>query len=337
MRYQEHTIFFHYTSTITPFVYISAAYGMSRLAQSRRATLIMCVLPLFLSIFANGIYGPMSQYRYYFLQLNRDREDMYKGKMLNEIPGNAAVVSSFEFSPMLAARPYFYSFHYIYAGYFSANVPYRTPNNIDYALINFNDHRLLSFQNHGSDIHMREFFDNNRFGVVDMVNNVVLFKKGYQGSLKLYEIHPATNASGTTGTGVQISNQINLSAFDIDQGHKDDQLFLNFVFHWKALGPMDQDIHAMMVVVNAEGRVVYFKKRDLCYGIYPTFRWSPKQEVIEYYHMLVPSPLAVGEYKVYMVLFPVGQAVGTDLNKIGGNKLVGGVHPYTILTSFLIK
>ena len=288
----------------------------------RHVSAAMCVLLILLSVFSNCMYGPISRYHYYAGQLSRDDEDAYKKEVLKRIPDNAGVVSSFEFSPMLAGRESYYSFHFIYSGLFW-DIPYQTPGNIDYALINFNDPRLLSYYRPSSDIRVREFLDKGHFGVVDMVNNVVLFKKGYQGALKLYEIRRPMDARRTTGGIVQVQNLVKLTALEMLKERKNNKLFLDFVFHWRALAPIDHEIRALMVIVNGHGEPVYSKQRVLCYGIYPSYRWSPEEEVVEYYDMLLPGSLPAGGYKVYMALFPKGP----DLAHREG-------HPYTMLTIF---
>ncbi len=315
IRYQEHTIHFQYTSVITPFVYISAAYGMARFIANRRVSAVMCVLPILLSVLSNCMYGPISNYHYYVKQLSGDDEDAYKKEILKRIPNDAGVVSSFEFSPMLAGRKSYYSFHFIYSGLFW-DVPYQTPGNIDYALINFNDPRLLSFYRPGSDTRVREFLDKGRFGVVDMVNNVVLFKKGYQGVLKLYEIRHPKDLHRTTEGIVQVQNPVKLTALDVRQERKNNKLFLNFVFHWRAMAHINHEIMALMVIVNGHGEQVYNKQRILCYGVYPSYRWLPEQEIVEYYDMLLPGSLPAGEYKVYMALFPKGSNIAYPLTKL---------------------
>ncbi len=336
IRPQEHTIFFHYTSTITPFVYISAVYGMMRFFGNRRVSVLICVLPILLSIFSNGMYGPLSKYQDYLMQTSKDAEDVYKKEMLKTVLKNDRVISSFEFSPMLAGRKDYYSFHFVYSGFLWDNVPYDTPKGIDYALINFQDFRLLSFYRPGADNRVREFLEQGHFGVLDRVNSVVLFKKGYQGALKLYEIHDARDEENLTTGIFQTSNQIRLKAFDVHKEFRKNGVFLNFVFHWKALSSLNQEALARMVIVDHTGQEVHIDQRSICYGIYPTYRWAPGQEIDEYYDMVLPSSLPVGDYKVYMLLFPKGSSAAYPLTKIDGNKLVGDAHTYTMLTTFSI-
>jgi uncharacterized membrane protein len=232
VRYQEHTILFHYTSTITPFVYISAIYGLARLVAKRELTLIICALPIVLSLLANCFYGPINSYSDYTYELQRDVEDEYKAKMLSEIPRNAPVVSSFEFSPRLAARQRYYSFHYIYSGWFTRSAVYPTPKDIEYALINFQDSRMMSFYQDDSDQKMRAFIDNGRFGIIDRINTIALFKKDHKSDLRLYDI--VQHDQALQGGNFEAENGVRLWRVEHQLTNKRGHDVLSLTFHWGA-------------------------------------------------------------------------------------------------------
>lgn len=321
VRYQEHTILFHYTSTITPFVYISAAYGMARLIAKRDITFIMCALPIVLSLLANCFYGPIKYYREYTYQLQQDAEDIYKKELLKEIPKDLPAVSSFEFSPMLAGRNRFYSFHYIYGGLFAKGVPYQTPSDIQYALINFQDPRMLGFRQNDSHQKMRAFISEGRFGVVDKINSIALLKKGHSSDMKLYDVlTPAQPIEGGVAEG---KNGARILRVDSQLIEKRGQNVLRLSFHWGTMNKVREDFWLALAVFDSKDKQVYAQTRQNVYGLYPSSLWAPGQEIIDYYDMLLPASLKAGEYKVYVALLTISMDRYILINKIDGNALVG--------------
>ncbi len=104
---------YHYTTGLTPFVFISAIYGWDVLVRrfswfSGRQVLFGCLL-LFVSLMRSG----PSEY-YYFWQswIHRSpHRDMIREK-LNSIPEKAVVVTHNNFIPQLSERKYVYQFDY---------------------------------------------------------------------------------------------------------------------------------------------------------------------------------------------------------------------------------
>lgn len=299
-RASEHTIFYHYTATITPFVYISAIHGMAWLVGKRKVTIALCSLPLVLSAFANLSYGPLANRQDYIAQLQRDDEDVYKKKMVNEIPKDAPVTSTFEFSSMLAGRQRFYSFHYIYNGFFLDKKPFETPSDIQYALINVEDPRMLSFRRENSDENFRKFIADGPFGIVDRVNNVLLLEKHYHGPMKVYDVIATDSQSSPI---YFIGSSLELLHMDHAIVQRHGQSLLQTSYHWRSSKAIEDEIMIVMSIKDKSENVVHVNMRQVAYGIYPVDRWRPGEGLIEYYDMLLPSNLKKGEYSVFLSVF----------------------------------
>jgi uncharacterized membrane protein len=297
-RGNEHTIFFHYTSTVTPFVYISAVWGIARCLRLPKASSLLWILPVACTIVANFSYGPISTHKYYIEQVVKDEMDDYKKELLIKIPKDASVVSTFEFSPMLAGRYYYYTFHYIYSGLYHTGAPYPVPENIDYALINFVDPRMIGFHREQSDLNTRHFLEDNRYGVVDMLSNVVLFKKGYRGDLWLYRIGPSVPSSGSM---IEVGQQIEMRTFEthlLNGSHR----ILDFVFHWVPR-EASKTIWMDLSIQDKQKKEVFYDVRPLCYDIYPSKRWQKGEEILDHYRMLLPKSIKPGAYKLSLEFF----------------------------------
>ncbi len=331
VRPSEHTILFHYTSTITPFVYISAAYGLARLVGGRELKLLW-YLPIIFSLTGNLVYGPLSRPEAYKAALIKNDMDDYKKQMLKKIPADAPVVSSFEFSSMLSTRYYYYSFHYIATGVFRAGVPYETPENIEYAVVNFEDPRLLHFCYKNSDQLMAAFL--NRFGIVDMAGTSVLFKKGHPSDIKMYEIRDLVSPREEM---ISTINGLKLNEVQTRKALRGKYAFLDIDSYWTIDAPIDDAVGVLWVLRGPDGKEAYRDFRFLGYGVYPTKRWVQGKEVIDHHRLLLPKSLKAGEYRLYMALFSEKEGNRIyKLGKIDRNTLVRTFQPNIMVSTFKI-
>lgn len=334
VRPQEHTILFHYTATISPFVYISAAYGLARLVSKRKRTVIICLLPFIFSLLANIFYGPISRYKEYIGQLKMDAEDVYKSKLLEEIPRNAPTVSTFEFSPRLAGRSNYYSIHYIYCGLFTRGVPYFTPSDIQYAFINFQDLRLLGFRMPDSDLKMNKFISDGNFGVVDKINSIALLKKDHVSSVKLYDI--VTHAQPLQGGIAEAKNGARLWQVDSQVIQRRGHDVLSLTFHWGTTKEVIEDFWLAIAIFDPKDKQVFSQVRQIAYGLYPVARWAPGEEIVDHSDMLLPEGLNAGDYKVYVALLSVNVNQYIRIDKLDGNALVGKPQGNIMVATFHI-
>lgn len=295
LRSFEHTIYYHYTSTITPFVYIAAIYGAARYIRSFGFRAILVVIPVALSIAGNVSYGPLAHCRAYAQNMIKDDMDDYKSTLIRKIDPAASVVSSFEFSPMLAGRYSYYSFHYIYNGLFHTGAVYPVPKDVDVVMINFNDSRLLTFSREESDSNMRNFFAMHKYGVVSMANSVVLMQDGYKSRLKLYEVRKSEeNFSGGLLT---VDGWLLLKGFMMSPVKEGNFDFLEFIFDWRRISQGQDDVW-MNVRILKQGKQVYKDRHQICYGIYPARKWALGEDVADHYRMIIPKQFNSGEYDV---------------------------------------
>lgn len=317
-RLNEHTIYYHYTATITPFVFIAAIHGMAFIHGKRKLGLLLSPLPLMFTIYANFLYGPLSHPEKYVHDTRVDAEDIYKKKMLSDVPKNVPVVSTFEFSPMLAGRNRFYSFHFIYRGLFLGNTVYETPRDIEYAMVNFLDRRLFSFGVPDSDLLVLKFLNEGNFRVIDRINSVVLFGKGKGSSPKLFDSGPPSDLAEQAEV---VENRARLVSFDHQLIKKRGQNVLSLTLRWRPKVIIEGDFSENIAIFDSKGKNVYQYWRKPCYHLYPASRWKAGEEITDPFDLLLPLDLKAGEYTTHLLLVLSGVPLHIDM--IEGNALAG--------------
>lgn len=334
VRPQEHTIYYHYTAMITPFIYIAAICALERLSNTFRTIAWGPSFLIVLSLATNFMYGPLAKVPIYKAQLVKDDLDDYKRDLLAQIPPEAAVMSTFEFSPMLAGRQDYYSFHYIGHGFFRPGVPYRAPAKIDYALVNFEDWRMRSFFDQESDARMREFLESRQFEVLATADSVALLKKGEGGPLKLYEIKGPLAV--LPQNLLSLDSGLTLLSAQVNERHEGNHMFLDLDLHWTATANMAEQAGMVLFLVDQNGVAQVSRYHALGYGVYSTKRWEPMQEVVDHYRLLVPKNLQPGEYRLYVMPFGRRQDAYVPSTKMHRNNLAENRPPYIMLKTFRI-
>lgn len=301
-RIAEHSIVNHYTIAMTPFIYISAIYGLLKFSGGnlpRRIFSYIIILP----IISNIIYGPIHSMNKELVLLLRENTAKQKQRLIAMIPKNAAVVSTFEFLSHLSNRRYLYAFHYIYQGELRPGVPYAIPDNIEYALIDFNDiYTTIYFRKPDSDLNMRRFLEGNNWQVIDFIDSIALFKKNHPGNKKLYEIIPAKIRGFDKTPSAALAGKISLQDYNYSPVKAGGTTAIKFSFTWRCLNPNDNTLGMLIRLVDQNGKTRYETIRQLCYGIYPTQRWQKDETINDYYIMTIPGYLPKGKYALLLTL-----------------------------------
>jgi len=97
---------------------------------------------------------------------------------------------SAEFLPKLSSRKEVYSFHHVYIGkYTLSDTEYVLPEDVEYALIDFNDYSTFtSFYSPHQYKNLQKFFSKGKWGLLTAADNITLFKKGYKSGKKLCQV-----------------------------------------------------------------------------------------------------------------------------------------------------
>lgn len=307
VRETEHTIYYHYTAEIIPFVFFAAVFALKRLldiVKDQGVKKMMLIGVIAAAAGGNIILGPHIKLlstvnKYYKTDL-----DYVKETFLAQIPKGAEVAGTFEFLPKLSARKKLYSLHHASMGkYTLSNIDYELPKSTEYIITDFED--ILTFKSNfyipESGSNLRKIFMGGDYGIVNILDTIALFKKGYNGNYRLYEILPAQSAP-PNNLGAAVNADIELAGFEVDKGSIKKGV-IAFRFYWRCLKKTDNVYGAFVDVFDRSGRLAKRAARFICYRVYPTNEWAEGQVIMEDYRLLVPGALSDSGLEARMGVF----------------------------------
>lgn len=302
-RPSDLSIFHHYTAEIIPFVFISAIYGLkvilnNKWLRMRQRYVTVCFLSI---VLVSNIYmGP------YIKTLPNisgaykiDYLDTYKYKLINQMPQDASVVATFEFLPHLTHRRFLYSLHHIYAGFYTlSSKKYPLPENIEYALIDFND--FLTFRGfYGQDSYknLQNFILNGKWGIVDFMEDIVFFRKGSQLSCDISQKISDPQERIKQKNKVNIEGEVELIGHDYNALSAG---LYDITLYWKCLRPTQKDIVALLFITDSQDQFIKQIIHPLCYRIFPTNSWREGEFYKERIKLFIPKE---PPYKISIAFF----------------------------------
>ena len=307
-RAPEHSILFHYTSTITPFVFIATAYALNMLFKLKHLQIILCGFILSMTIFCNFYFNNFTDGANYWDDIVVDDMDKYSEYLLRKIPPDAGVISTFKFSPRLAGRKSYYSMHYIYGGVFYDGSRYLTPEDAKYALIDFRDKRMLSFTRSNSDVNLRQFLGKD-WDLIDYMGSICLFERRSPVVRRPYEVFQHSDDQAKPNAAAYFGEGIALTRFSANFQKQQDFRVIHLIYGLHLLKKTSLDLGVFVQLIDENGKIVFTNYKKLCYGIYPSWRWSKGEEVVDLYNLLIPAQIPAGRYQLSMSLLDSTQRV----------------------------
>jgi uncharacterized membrane protein len=178
IAWQEETIYFGYTMTIAPFVFWAFICALVRIKKNFSKKIFYSLL--FLIVLSSGDYlaANFSEMRHRFMVFKDIKETSFDRQLLKMVPVQAPVIASFNFLAPLSQRPYVYAFHKIYDQAYQ-KAGFRLPDNVQYALINFNDmwYKADLHRYHGFTEQRVKAFLASGWVPLKSFNKTVLFKR----------------------------------------------------------------------------------------------------------------------------------------------------------------
>ena len=310
LRQKEHMIFYHYTAEIIPFIFFSSIFAVKKILaikplHKKENFLAGCFL--IVAIGSNLILGPHVESLLNMKRFFKTEVSGAKKAFLENIPKGAEVVATFEFLPKLSNRKNLYSLHHVVMGYYTlSDMPYELPKTTEYAIVNFED--SITFKNtlydKQSGQRLRSLFLDDNFGIDNMLDTIVLFKKGLKSNYFLYRILPGEPPLLSKLSTV-VNGEIELIGCDIDKSEIKKGI-ISFKFYWRCLKNPDRTYGVFLDVVDDSDRVIKRGTRFICYRVYPTDEWGQGQVIEEFYRLLLPFSLSEHDYQVKMSIFDFG-------------------------------
>lgn len=300
-RATEHTIYYHYAAEIIPFVFISAIFGIKFLKRLKTPEWLLMALVVAASLGFNIYRGPQLHLIKNFRLILKDDLDRYRDKLLKKVPRNAEVAATFQFLPHLANRTRLYSFHHVSTGFHTISTkPYKIPDDIEYALLDFDDPLLVkAFYSKESDIRILRFLKSRSWKISDAVNSIVLMQRKPDDSpsdisaLCVRLEGPPENHAAPLA---EIEGEIVFLGGDI--GGITEKRLLTVSLFWKCINPSKKRYGIFIDIVDQKANIISRTSLPHCYRIYPTYRWKKDEVIKENYNILIPSKILKGEYKV---------------------------------------
>ena len=281
-RQTELSIYFHYTAEIVPFIFVSLIYGIRFFLDKVKDVLrpgLLKTSMIVVILISCLVYGPhFKVFPKIFKEYQRSYLDYYKKKFIEKIPRNASVVATFEFLPHLANRTNLYSLHHKYMGFYTLSSRKYELNNVDFALIDFNDTlTFMGFYRPDFYKNLQQLFLREKFKVRRLMESVVLFDKNDSTGKALYSVSevPFTGISNSFDIVIEES----IALIGADSKKEDNVLEINL--YWKCLKETPKDINVFFDFIDAKGNMTARKFHPVCYRIYPTRAWKAGEFIKE--------------------------------------------------------
>ena len=305
-RTPEYMIEYHYDAEIIPFIFISAVYGIKRfmnysfVKRNFRPSLISALI-ITVSITCAVSFGPFIEIAVDKYKTTKDVWDLQKERFLEMIPEEASIVATFEFLPMLSNRKQLYSFHHVVHGFYTlSKVAYLLPRNVKYALLDVNDPIGVNvFYKRGrSEANIAAFFNSNEWGIVELLDNIVLLKNNHKSGKKFFQ---ALNEKPDMQLSLKaaIDNEIELLGYNIGATvsiRGGNSVLIEFF--WRALKKVETDYRMIIEIDDAQGNTRYQTVRPLCYRILPSYMWPENSIIQENYQLFIPAAIEKENFTV---------------------------------------
>lgn len=312
IRLEDHTIEYHYVAKLIPFLFISAIYGLKSALKVRFINRYKVMLMGFLLIataISNFHFGLLPKIPEYFFSRYTMKDISYiKQEFVDRIPRDSSVVATFEFLPKLSQRKDVYSFHTAYTGkYTLSKRDYILPEDIEYALINFDDYLTFTgFYLSEQYKRLQDFFAGDKWGLIAIADSIGLFKKGEKTNLSLYQI--LEEATTLSSTRFLIEDNIIALGYNIENKNVAAGDVVHLSFLWECLQETEKDYGIAFALVDKEGKLLHQYNHPICYRIYPTFAWKKGDIIKENIWVFVPSKAKTKEAQIKMLIFDRGTA-----------------------------
>jgi hypothetical protein len=296
------SIYYQYVALLIPFIFFSVIQAFSKLLRQKfiakhQAILLSCFLGCV--VFA-GVYLEAPQFNlvWHVFQYQVSDYSQEKEKLIAAIPKGSGVVATFQFLPKLANRCNLYSLHLISTGYkMYTNIKYELPEDLEYALIDFNEPLMItSFFPPSAARNIRSFLETGNWMVFKAFDDVVLFKKSYKPGHRLCEI--VRNPKVGHLMNVDLNKEMVFLGYDIVDDHLPDSRVLHLVYYWKRIKGNSRPVGFFIQFSDTDGNVRFLSRHIFGYRIYLQDEWEAGQVVKEHHYILIPFWVKHGRYDI---------------------------------------
>jgi uncharacterized membrane protein len=288
-----HTIFWHYTTTIIPFVLFSTIFALKKLTffDWVKRNLVYILVGLIIVEAVQGFLFWPKRHEMVRFHLTETSEDKAKKEASKLIPENAPVIATFDFLPQLSQRENIYTFYMLWKGWatYEQQVPPK------YAIIDFNDHfinRDILFIPEKTCSTLQNYTTSDTWGVLFARGDIVLFEKDYISDKRIITILNEEKVSLPEEPYLALDDSIELADIDLDDKIVDD--LMHITFYWRLKKP-SSDLYQLLFFASDGKRDRLFGKHYLGYAFY-TPSLSENKILKEDYWLPLPDKLKRHKY-----------------------------------------
>lgn len=307
-RFTHFSIRYQYSSIITPFIFISAIYGVRNMFRWKwpvgKAKIILPVILVFSLVSAKTL-GPIFRLPDGIKQWKITHEDQIRQDLVNKVPPFAPIAATFEFGPKLSMRPQLFLFYHLYASSrkpgFARKIPVMQKE-AEYALIDFDDWlTFYDFYTPGGDKDIYTFLMAGNWNLTDSVNSIGLFKKADRPNLGLVSmITEQEDARLQVIPGIP---SLKFAGCALNKKEIFGKPVLELQVDLKCDRELHEDLLLSARLTNSEDRLKVFQQFFFApYRIFPTSRWEPGNIVRQSCNILIPPNFSPGAYDLTLAL-----------------------------------
>ena len=305
----EHSIYYHYALSIAPFIFLAVVNTLTLCRERFKPRIYN---PLFYMLFFSCVINTFLYIDPFMIRMNyhNDQWTPIRWEMVKKIPQEASVITTFGFLAELSRRKDLYSFHKIYNEYYQipqkivrselyTGRPFKLPQNVSYALIDFKDPWLMVELQDNTPLitsKIQNFFSAADWSVHEADGDIVLFKKGAGEKKELIEKSKIPFLRVAKSSTVTIDQAFDLTSFHSENPMRREGIIIPFTFYWHCLSKVDEN-YQMIVTLTKENKIMNQETRNIGYAIFPTSNWQKEEYIKEHYNLYIPTQ-DKGEYLI---------------------------------------
>ena len=186
----EHSIYYHYGSTIAPFIFMAVAGALKLCFQKFNRKTFNIILFFLVFSLISFLYCFLDPF-FYKLNYHHDHLDAVRWDFVNAIPAEEGVIATFDYLTPLSLRKYLYAFHKVYnesyqnpqeikSSELNTGRSFTLPDQVHYALIDFKDpwiKQSLKYWPQETTQRIRMFLKMGHWQVVKSCGTIVLLRR----------------------------------------------------------------------------------------------------------------------------------------------------------------
>ena len=307
-RFSHYSIRYQYSSIITPFIFISAIYGVRNILRwkwSRGKAKIILPIILIFSIVSAKFLGPLFNLPEGIQLWRVTQEDRVRQALVDEVPPAAKVAATFEFGPKLSMRPQLFLFYHLYASSrklgFSRHIPIMQEM-AEYALIDFNDWlTFYDFYTPGGYKSIFNYLTEGNWSLVTTINSLALYKKSDHSDLGV-----VSNVTGSNTPRLKnIPNipELKFAGVKINRNEVLNEPVISLEVDLKCDKSLRDNMLLAARFTSSADRSKGFRQFYFAtYRIYPTSLWKPGEIIRQTCNILIPQDMPPGQYNLTLIL-----------------------------------